>query len=163
MFMEGPKNIPLDPSMTMGPAAVKRVSRNGGGSAGGVNPKGSEGHPVTNGGKSEAAGRALLEMMAGNNIVPTNGFFKRKDSVKDGANIETHPTALFTHGPEADGKLQQVMNLASRGAVPGAGIINSEIIKQALILDAKANGIPIGINTKEATQRLVQLFHAQPD
>ena len=48
-----------------------------------------------------------------------------------------------------------------RDPMLGAEIDNPEIIRQVLISDAKANGIPIGINTQEATRLLVNLFHAQ--
>jgi hypothetical protein len=48
-----------------------------------------------------------------------------------------------------------------RDPMLGAEIDNPEIIRQVLISDAKANGIPIGINTQEATKLLVNLFHAQ--
>jgi hypothetical protein len=176
MFMEIPKNIPLDPSMTMGPAAVKRVSRNGGGSAGGVNPKGSEGHPVTNGGKSEAAGRALLEMMA-NGTTPTNGFFRgkieEKEPIQDQATIGTHAAAFLADGLEANEKFQKLMELASRGAESNLGKVSSreiELGRQALIpIDGKDGQLAAALRhafnsadrqgtiTKEA---IINSFHA---
>ncbi|MFZ4085308.1 MAG: hypothetical protein ACOYK1_07235 [Vampirovibrionia bacterium] len=161
------------------PSAAKKVSRN---STPVEKDKGSEiprnGATVNgNGIDGNAAGQALLGMMA-NGITPTSGFFKgkiqEKDSVKGEATIETHAAALPLGSPEAKGQFQQTVNLASRGDVSGErtpyseillgrDVPGAEIIKQALILDAKAHGIPIGIDTKEATKRLVQLFHAQPD
>jgi hypothetical protein len=176
--MEIPKKTSVDLSTTTGTGSVRRVSGDGASAAEGKNSEIlRNGATVSGSGKPEAAaGQALLGMMAGNNIVSTNGFFKgkiqEKDSVKGEATIETHAAALPLGGPKAKGQFQQTVNLASRGAVleqraPSSEILlgrdvpSAEIIKQALISDARANGIPIG--TKEATQRFVQLFHAQPD
>lgn len=184
MFMEIPER-PVDLSTKIagagGAKAANEVSEGGVSAVGGVNPKVSEGASVAGNGKSPAAGQALLEMMSNpDGVLPVSGFSKGSVGKKErvtGDTIQAHFTALFTHGGKADKELRQLINLASRvpvsgerapssdilsgrDAMPGAGIINPEIIKQALISDAKANGIPIG--TEEATERLVALFKAQP-
>jgi hypothetical protein len=181
--MSGPDNINNLPNLSTqiggvgGAKAAQRVSRDGASAAQENNsPISSNGATVTSPGiDANAAGKALLGMMA-NGIRPTNGFSKgeiqEKELGKGEATIETPVAALPLGGPEAKGQFQQTVNLASRGAVleqraPSSEILlgrdvpSAEIIKQALISDARANGIPIG--TKEATQRFVQLFHAQPD
>jgi hypothetical protein len=98
------------------------------------------GATVNGSGKPEAAaGQALLGMMA-NNIVPTNGFFRgktqEKESVKSGANIETHAAAFLADGPEAKAKFTELMTRASRGAESSSRTVSPhevELGKQAVI------------------------------
>jgi len=79
-------------------------------------------------------------MMAGNNNLSTNGFFKGKiqenESVKGEATIETHAAAFLADGPEANGKFQKLMQLASRGTESSSGKASPgeiELGKQAVI------------------------------
>lgn len=143
MFMEGPKKISVDLSTTTGTGSVRRVSGDGASAAEGKNSEIlRNGATVSGSGKPEAAaGQALLGMMAGNNIVSTNGFFKgkiqEKDSVKGEATIETHAAAFLADGPEAHGKFQKLMELASRGAESSSGKVSPceiELGKQAVMM-----------------------------
>jgi hypothetical protein len=142
MFMEIPKKTSVDLSTTTGTGSVRRVSGDGASAAEGKNSEIlRNGATVSGSGKPEAAaGQALLGMMAGNNIVSTNGFFKgkiqEKDSVKDEATIETHAAAFLADGPEANGKFQKLMELASRGAESSSEKVSPpeiELRKQAVI------------------------------
>jgi hypothetical protein len=144
--MEGPDSIKkpsIDPLRMMGAGAVKKVSGNSAPVGSGKGPEIlGNGATVSGSGKSEAAaGQALLGMMAGNNIVSTNGFFKgkiqEKDSVKGEATIETHAAAFLADGPEAHGKFQKLMELASRGAESSSGKVSPreiELGKQAVMM-----------------------------
>lgn len=181
--MPGPDNINKLPNLSTqigGAGGAKAANKVSGNSTPVEKDKGSEiprnGATVNgNGIDANAAGKALLQMIS-DGIRPTNGFSKgeiqEKELGKGEATIETPVAALPLGGPEAKGQFQQTVNLASRGAVSGErapsseillgrDVPGAEIIRQALISDARANGIPIG--TQEATQRFVQLFHAQPD
>jgi hypothetical protein len=135
MFMEIPKKISVDLSTTTGTGSVRRVSGDGASAAEGKNSEIlRNGATVSGSGKPEAAaGQALLGMMAGDNIVSTNGFFKgkiqEKDSVKDEATIETHAAAFLADGPEANGKFQKLMELASRGAESSSEKVSPREIK----------------------------------
>ncbi len=145
MFMPGPDNINRLPTQIVGAGAANAAKQVSVHSAPVDSGKSSEisgnGATVSGSGKPEAAaGQALLEMMAGNNIVSTNGFFKgkiqEKDSVKDEATIETHAAAFLADGPEANGKFQKLMELASRGAESSSGKVSPceiELRKQAVI------------------------------
>jgi hypothetical protein len=134
MFMEIPER-PVDPSTKItGTGAAHRVSGNSASVAQGKNseiPRNAS--TLSSSGIPEAAsGQAKLAMMA-NNIVPTNGFFKGKIqgevSVKGEATIETHAAAFFADGPEANGKFQKLMELASRGTEPSSGKVSQREIK----------------------------------
>jgi hypothetical protein len=133
--MEIPKKISVDLSTTTGTGSVRRVSGDGASAAEGKNSEIlRNGATVSGSGKPEAAaGQALLGMMAGDNIVSTNGFFKgkiqEKDSVKDEATIETHAAAFLADGPEANGKFQKLMELASRGAESSSEKVSPREIK----------------------------------
>lgn len=145
MFMEGPSNRnqpSIDPSRMMGAGAVKKVS---GDSAPVGSGKGPEilgnGATVSGSGKSEAAaGQALLGMMSNpNGMVPVSGFSNGKTErkpIEDEATIETHAAAFLADGPEANGKFQKLMELASRGAESSSEKVSPreiELGKQAVI------------------------------
>jgi hypothetical protein len=142
MFMEIPKKTSVDLSTTTGAGSVRRVSGNGASAAEGKNSQISgQAAKVAGTGRDEsAAGQALLMIQGDNNIRLTNGFFKeqsqQKESVKGEATIETHAAALFADGPEANGKFQKLMELASRGAKPASGKASPpeiELARQAII------------------------------
>ncbi|MFM7458334.1 MAG: hypothetical protein ACKO3R_06710 [bacterium] len=187
--MPGPDNINNLSRQIGGAAETKaasNVSGDGGESTvGGVNPKVSEGATVAGSGiDANTAGKAKLAMMAGNNIVSTNGFFKGKIQEKpyDGSSSIQHPinaqmAALLPKHPtpeittaftDLEARAKGSPTLASpqeillgKGAIiPNAGIIDSNSLIEALKLEAKANGIPIGINTEQATRRLIELFNS---
>lgn len=128
--MSGPDNINKLSTPIGGAGAAKaanKVSGNGASAAEGKNSQISgQAAKVAGTGRDESgAGQALLMIQGNNNILPTKGFFKGKtegkEQVEDGANIETHATALLADGPEANRKFQQLMNLASRGAEFSSG------------------------------------------
>jgi hypothetical protein len=146
--MSGPDNINNLPNLSKqigGVGGARAANKVSGHSAPLEQEKGSQisgnGATVHGSGISEAAaGQAKLGMMAGNNIVSTKGFFKEKihekDPVKGEATIETHAAAFLADGPEANGKFQQLMNLASRGAESSSGKVfphEIELARQAVI------------------------------
>jgi hypothetical protein len=174
--MEIPKKTSVDLSTTTGAGAVRRVSGEGVSPAEGKNSEIlRNGATVSGSGKPEAAaGQALLGMMAGNNIVSTNGFFKgkiqEKDSVKGEATIETHAAAFLADGPEANGKFQKLMELASRGAESSSGPREIELGKQAVMMpldgpDAKLGAaLTYALNSADrqgpiTTQAIINSFH----
>ena len=147
MFMEGSDSIKkpsIDPSRMMGAGAAKAAHGVSGNSAPVAQGKNSEiprnASTLSSSGIPEAAsGQAKLAMMA-NNIVPTNGFFRgktqEKESVKSGANIETHAAAFPADGPEAKAKFTELMQCADRGAEPSSGKVSQreiELRRQAVI------------------------------
>ena len=142
MFMEGPDSI-RKPSINLSTqiGAAKKVSENSASVAQGKGPQTSgNGATVSGSGiDGNAAGQALLEMMA-NNIVPTNGLprgsVEKKGRVGGEATIETHAAAFLADGPEANGKFQKLMQLASRGTESSSGKASPgeiELGKQAVI------------------------------
>jgi hypothetical protein len=148
MFMPGPDNINKLPNLSTqiggagGAKAAQRVSRDGASAAQGNNSQiSSNGATVTSPGiDANAAGKALLEMMSNpNGVVPASGFSNgkiEKKPTRDEATIETHAAALFADGPEANGKFQKLMELASRGAESSSGKLSSreiELGKQAVM------------------------------
>ena len=179
MFMEGPKNILVDPSMTTGAGAVNAAKQVSVHSAPVDSGKSSEisgnGATVSGSGKPEAAaGQALLGMIA-NGIAPTNGFFNGKTEKKlteDGANIETHVAALLLDGPAANGPFQKLIELASRGPESSSGKVDPreiELGKQAMPLDgpdAKLLGAALRLAFHSAdrqgpvtTKAIINSFH----
>ena len=145
MFMEIPKKTSVNLPTTTGTGSVRRVLEDGASAAEAEenNSKILRNGPTVNGsGKPEAAaGQALLEMMSNpNGVVPVSGFFKgktqEKDSVKGEATIEIHAAAFLADGPEANGKFQKLMELASRGAESSSGTVSQreiELGRQAVI------------------------------
>jgi hypothetical protein len=134
MSLEGPNNInkpPIDPSMTMGRAI--RVQKVSRDDASAAEGKNSE-NPRNGAGQGPG--------IDGSRVGQALLMIQQGDN-----NIRS--TSGFFKGKEL------------RDPMLGAEIDNPEIIRQVLISDAKANGIPIGINTQEATRLLVNLFHAQ--
>jgi hypothetical protein len=162
-----------------GAGGAKLVNKVSGNSAPVEQEKGSQisgnGATVSGSGKPEAAaGQALLGMMAGNNIVSTNGFFKgkiqEKDSVKGEATIETHAAAFLADGPEANGKFQKLMELASRGAESSSGPREIELGKQAVMMPLDGPDAQLGaaltyaLNSADrqgpiTTQAIINSFH----
>lgn len=187
MSLEGPSNLnqpSIDPSRMMGAGAVKKVSGDSAPVGSGKSPEIlGNGATVSGSGKPEAAsGQAKLAMMA-NGIAPTNGFFKGKIEEKpsDELNVIEHPIikrqlevllpehsspattaayqALEARASSASIASNEEISLGKEAIIPNAGIIDSKSLIEVLKLEAKANGIPIGINTKEATEGLIELFH----
>ncbi|MBU6196563.1 MAG: hypothetical protein KGO93_03225 [Cyanobacteria bacterium REEB446] len=138
-----PTNLSMQIGGAGGAKAAQRVSKDGASAGQGNNSQLSrEGATVAGTGRDgNTAGQALLGMMAGNNNLSTNGFFKGKiqenDSVKREATIETHAAAFLADGPEANGKFQKLMELASRGAESSSGKVSPreiELGKQAVMM-----------------------------
>ena len=130
----------MDLSTTTGTGSVRRVSGDGASAAEGKNSEIlRNGATVSGSGKPEAAaGQALLGMMSNpNGMVPVSGFSNGKTErkpIEDKATIETHAAAFLAYGPEANGKFQKLMELASRGAESSSEKVSPrEIEKQAVI------------------------------
>lgn len=138
MFMEIPER-PVDLSTKIGGAdkakAANEVSEGDVSVAEGKPSKILRNGATVNGSgvDGNAAGQAKLGMMAGNNIVSTNGFFKgkiqEKDSVKGEATIETHAAAFLADGPEAKAKFTELMQRASRGAKSSSRTVSPHEVK----------------------------------
>ncbi len=149
MFMEGPDSIKkpsinLSTQITAAGAAnaANKISEDGVSAAEGKHSKILRNGATVNGsGKPEAAaGQALLGMMAGNNIVSTNGFSRgsveKKGRVGGEDTIQAHVTALLLDGPEAQAQFVELMERASRGAESSSEKVSPreiELGKQAVI------------------------------
>jgi hypothetical protein len=183
--MEGPDSIKkpsIDPLRMMGAGAVKKVSGNSAPVGSGKGPEIlGNGATVSGSGKSEAAaGQALLGMMAKNDIVPTNGFFKGKVQEKpvntNVPDINLHTAALLLDGTEADNQFKELMTRASRGAEFSSGKASPREIegRQAVIMPLDGPDAHLGAALRLAfnsadrqgpvtTEAIINSFHASSD
>jgi hypothetical protein len=117
-------------------------------------------------------------MMAKNDIVPTNGFFKGKVQEKpvntNVPDINLHTAALLTDG--ADKQFQKLMELASRGAEFSSGKASPREIegRQAVIMPLDGPDAHLGAALRLAfnsadrqgpvtTEAIINSFHASSD
>jgi hypothetical protein len=187
--MEIPNNIPVDPSMTTGAGAVKKVSENSAKAGTGQSSKiQGNGTAAVSPGTHKAA---IGQLFAEGNINSPNNFYRVEPSINESNTIQQHPiidgqlkvflpedsnpatTAAFKKLDDAAHAAEERLPQTSKRVLPpeilsaGAAIMPLDgadyPLRRVLELAARASGIPIGINTAEATERLVQLFYAQPD